>query len=348
MKKPNGTGSLYRRADSNFWWLKLSLDGRPCYQSTKCSDLAGAKRFRDQMLAKKFRGELSSGKPDKVLITELLDDVLKSDIAESTRKNWKLVTEAHLRPFFGGMKAVRLSTDRIEEYRERRLESGVSDATVNRELTVLRTAFNNARKRTPPKILITPYFSMREETTVRQGFLADEVYPILRDAIGEPEIKPLFVIAYHIGIRKNELLSVQWTSVDLEAGFMDLVANTTKNGEGRKAPIPPGDMMDLLVAAKQFRDENFANGPWVFHRSGKKVTDFRTVWTNATKAAGVPDLLFHDLRRTAVRNMRRDGVPQVIRMKISGHKTDSMERRYNIVDDADLQFAKTLMGQRKT
>jgi len=58
-------------------------------------------------------------------------------------------------------------------------------------------------------------------------------------------------------------------------------------------------------------------------------------------------LLFHDLRRTVVRNMRKSNVPQVIRMKISGHKTDSMERRYNIADDTDLQFAKTLIEQRQ-
>jgi len=74
--------------------------------------------------------------------------------------------------------------------------------------------------------------------------------------------------------------------------------------------------------------------------------DFRTLWTHAVKAAGVPGLHFHDLRRTAVRNMRRDGVPQVIRMKISGHKTDAMERRYSIVDDDDLEMAKRLMEER--
>lgn len=59
--------------------------------------------------------------------------------------------------------------------------------------------------------------------------------------------------------------------------------------------------------------------------------------------AGVPDLKFHDLRRTAVRKMRRAGVPQVVRMKITGHRTDSMERRYNIVDIEDIKLASEMM-----
>ena len=60
----------------------------------------------------------------------------------------------------------------------------------------------------------------------------------------------------------------------------------------------------------------------------------------ACAEASVPELKFHDLRRTAARNMRRAGVPQVVRMRITGHSTDSMERRYNIVDVEDLKTAK--------
>ena len=85
----------------------------------------------------------------------------------------------------------------------------------------------------------------------------------------------------------------------------------------------------------------------VFHRDGVPIKEFRFTWRKACAAAGVPDLKFHDLRRTAVRNMRRAGVPQVVRMRISGHRTDSMERRYNIVDIEDIQSAKELMQKRR-
>lgn len=84
----------------------------------------------------------------------------------------------------------------------------------------------------------------------------------------------------------------------------------------------------------------------MFHRDGERVRDLRGSWRVACERAGLPDLKFHDLRRTAVRNMRRAEVPQIIRMKISGHKTDSMERRYNIVDADDLKIAKRLMEAR--
>ena len=89
---------------------------------------------------------------------------------------------------------------------------------------------------------------------------------------------------------------------------------------------------------------NNANGAMhVFHNEGERIKDFRTAWKSACTAAGIPDLKFHDLRRTAVRNMRRAGVPQVVRLRISGHRTDSMERRYNIVDVDDIRAARELM-----
>lgn len=82
------------------------------------------------------------------------------------------------------------------------------------------------------------------------------------------------------------------------------------------------------------------NSPWVFNRSGKQIKSFRGAWDAAKKRSGVPVLQLHDLQRTAVRNMARGGASQSLRMKISGHKTDSMERRCKITDMEDLTLAK--------
>ena len=131
--------------------------------------------------------------------------------------------------------------------------------------------------------------------------------------------------AYETGIRRNELLQIRWDQVDLQDGFITLERGATKNGEGRSAPIVDGDMKNLLVRARVDRDASHPRCPWVFNNEGEHIRVFKGAWESACKRAGVP---------------------QVVRMKISGHKTDSLERRYNIVDTEDLRIAKNLMSTR--
>jgi integrase len=183
-----------------------------------------------------------------------------------------------------------------------------------------------------------PYFPMVKEENARQGFLTDEQYITLRDALPE-ELKPLFVTAYFTGVRLGELLAWEWEQVDFEQGFITLRGEVTKNGHSRAVPILEGDMKRWLEWAHTNADECER----VFHRNGEPIGNFHRTWQNACASAGVPELKFHDLRLTAVRNMRRAGVSQVVRMRITGHRTDSIERRYNIVDVDDLRIAKTLM-----
>jgi integrase len=334
-----GSGTLFRRGE--IWYVSFWVDGRQIQKSSGSSKRQDAVRLCDQLLGKKARGEMGARAADKVTCGELLDDLLehaKHNIKPSTAKIWGLVVEASLRPFFGHRKATNLTTEILKEYRRKRFAQGRSESTCNRELSMLRTALNLGRRCTPPKVVTIPYFPMVAETQSRQGFLSDEQYKKLRDALPE-YLKPLFVTAYFTGVRLGELLAIRWEQVDLEQGFITLSAADTKTGHSRAVPILDGDMRFWLEWSRDHAD----GCPSVFHNEGTAFREFRSSWRNACAAAGVPDLKFHDLRRTAVRNMRRAGVPQVVRMRISGHRTDSMERRYNIVDIEDIQSAKTLM-----
>jgi len=148
--------------------------------------------------------------------------------------------------------------------------------------------------------------------------------------------------AYLTGWRKGEIISLRWTDVDRDAGVIRLRPEAAKTGRGRMV-ILDGDLAELIDrrwGARLFtNDGNPGVSVFVFHRNGRPVGDFGKAWATACRAAGVPDKLFHDLRRTAARNMVRAGVPERVAMAITGHVTRSMFDRYNIVSEDDLRMA---------
>jgi integrase len=77
--------------------------------------------------------------------------------------------------------------------------------------------------------------------------------------------------------------------------------------------------------------------PWVFHRDGVMIKDFLDGWHTACEIAGLAGRIPHDFRRTAVRRYERAGVARSVAMKLTGHKTESVYRRYAIVASADLR-----------
>jgi integrase len=178
---------------------------------------------------------------------------------------------------------------------------------------------------------------MLRENNVRSGFLEHEQYRALLIELPD-ELKPLLVVGYHVGNRVGELLMLKWHQVDLIGQQIRLRQGETKNDEGRVLPIY-GDMVAVLAMAKQHRDQEFPRCAWVFHRFGNRILDFRKAWASACERAGIPELQFHDLRRSAVRNLTRAGVPEKVAMQITGHKTRSVFDRYNIVSERDIREA---------
>ncbi|WP_248635550.1 site-specific integrase [Desulfatibacillum aliphaticivorans] len=133
------------------------------------------------------------------------------------------------------------------------------------------------------------------------------------------------------------LCRLTWAQVDLNRGTAKLDPGTTKNNEGRLVFLDE-ELQGMLKGLHKKRKSLL---PWVFlnERGTGRVDQFSKSWANACTKAKLGHRLFHDLRRTAVRNMVRSGVPEAVVMKISGHKTRSVFDRYNIVSEEDLKAA---------
>ena len=158
-------------------------------------------------------------------------------------------------------------------------------------------------------------------------------------------LRPVLTFAYYTGCRRGEILALQWSQVDLLERVVRLEPGTTKNDEARNLPLT-SELFETLSMQKSIRDAKFPACPWVFfNEAGGRIGRFQRSWRTACTVAGLEpgegeaDRLFHDLRRSGVRNLIRAGVPESVAMRISGHKTRSVFERYNIVSQRDLDEA---------
>jgi integrase len=249
------------------------------------------------------------------------------------KARWNL----HLKPFFQDYRAMDVSSALVARYVDSRLQDAAKPATVNRELAALKRMFRLGYYATPPIVRHLPAFPRLREDNTRKGFLEDAQYDKLAAECSKVGLwlRALLEVGCAFGWRVSELLGLRVQQVNLQTRTIRLEPGTTKNSEGRTAVMPT--LVYSLVAQCIHGKEP---DDYIFTREdGKPVRDFRDSWAKTCKAAGVPGLLFHDLRRTAVRNMTRRGIPERVAMQISGHKTRSIFDRYRIVSERDLRDA---------
>jgi integrase len=328
-------GSVYRR--DNIWWIKYYRNGKAFRESSKSRNVADAKR-----LLRRREGEIATGEflaAERVRFEELAADFL-TDYRANNRKSYiwaKRRLEQHLTPFFGGLRALEITTDQIRAYTEKRQQQGASNGSINRELAALKRMLNLAAAMTPPKVARVPYIPMLKESNVRKGFFEHKEYLALRRELPK-HLKAVLTFGYFTGAREGEILGLKWEQVDLQVRTAHLEPGSTKNDQPRTIPLT-GEVLEALKMQKAIRDRSFPECDYVFFRAGKRMGNFHVAWKSACKRSGATGKLFHDLRRTAVRNMVRAGVPERVAMAISGHKTRSVFDRYNIVAERDLHEA---------
>jgi integrase len=184
---------------------------------------------------------------------------------------------------------------------------------------------------------VVPKFPSLPEHNTRQGFFERDEFEALVVHL-PPYLQDLARFGYLTGWRKGEITSLTWADVDYRGRVIRLRPEASKSGQGRLLGLE-GELWQLIERRWAARHMGERLIPWMFHRNGVRIGNFRKAWGSACKRAGMAGKLFHDLRRTAVRNMVRAGVRERVAMAISGHRTRSVFDRYNIVSDADLRDA---------
>ena len=333
-----GMGRVYRRGP--VWWIAYYHNGRELRESARSERQSGATRLLRQRLREMDTGRFIGPDEHKLLFEELVQDLIH-DYTANNRKSLRSAVMCHvrhLREFFALSRALDITPDKVKAYQALRLEEGAARSTVNREVACLRRMLSLAVE--AGKLSQRPTFHLLDGERVRQGFLEHRDFLAIVAELPQ-ETAPIVEFLYWSGWRKGEVLTLQWRDVDLAGKTIRLRIEHSKTGEPRVLPLY-GRLHEVIAEQRTHRR---LDCPFVFHRNGQRIGDFKKAWKAACLRSGQAGVLVHDLRRCAARNLSRAGVPESVAMEIMGHKTRSMFRRYRIVSEQDLwDAAKQLHG----
>ena len=364
-----GMGRIFKQKKCKTWSISYYHLGKRIRESTGSTSQADAERKLKRRIGELATGMFAGPALERIRVAELWEPFIREQSVNGRKgvKNTTIRWVKHLEPFFGARRVASIGTDSLNQYVDERMKEGAKNATINREIAVLRRMFRLGHYAKPQKVLMLPKFPRLQEKNVRTGFLEPAKYDALVAAAGDRLwLRAILEIYAVYGWRKREVLAMRVRQVDFKADVIRLDVGTTKNKEGREVAMTAKVRTLLSECARNKQPDDF-----LFTRKGKPVKEFRKMWESLCVAAGVGKmicaacgevvtkskckcgskqrryvgLIVHDLRRTAARNLRRAGVAEGVIMRVGGWKTRSVFERYNIVDQRDVREALTKLEQ---
>jgi integrase len=315
---------LFRRG--RVWWISFVYRGKQYRQSTETSNRKLAKRIFD-----KVKGEIAEGKWFEKLpgAEETFKELMKKYMEEhSPKKSPKqhirdMSCLGHLLPYFGDYYLTEISPRLVNAYKVKRYQEKASPGTINRDLGLMRHAFNMAIREwewisdNPLKRV-----SMEKEPPGRVRYLSDEEFDRLHNACCD-WLKPIVLVARHTGLRRKNILSLTWNQIDLSRRV--ILLEHTKNRERLGMPLNE----TLMALFKRLSKVRHIRSSYIFCRpDGKRYVEIKGAFQRALREAGIEDLRFHDLRHCFASALVQRGVDLYQVQRLLGHKDGRMTQRY--------------------
>ncbi len=315
---------LYKRG--KIWWMAFTFKGRQIQKSTGTND----KRLAEAILGK-IKTKIIEGRYFEILeekertFTELIERYMRERLISRSSLSPYRAYQKNLVSFFGQYTLSEITPKCVVEYKAKRYADKVSPATINRELTIMKAAFNLAIKewewcRENPIIKVR----REKENNKRDRWLTDEEEKRLI-ATSAPWLREIIIFALNTGMRRGEILALTWKGVDLFRKTVTVFHS--KNGEPRTIPINR-TVIDLLKERSKVRSLKI---DLVFYSKAHTAIDgnhLRRAFCLATTKVKLDDLHFHDLRHTFATRLVQAGIDIYKVQRLLGHKTPSMTQRY--------------------
>ena len=309
--------SLYKRKNSSFWWLKVTISGRTIQRSTGTDDKIKAQEYHDTLKAQLWQQERLGVKPThswREAVVRWLNET--SDKATHHEDKRKL---AWMHQYLGDYVLNDINQDVIDKIRSVKLKE-VSKATTNRYLALIRSILIRARDEwewieRAPKIRL-----FKESNSRERSLTFDQVKCLMGELPAHQRETVMFALA--TGLRQRNVLELEWSQVNLELRHAWIHAGQSKNR--RPIAVPLNDTAIHVLQRQVGKHETR-----IFTYLGRPLKAANTkAWGNALKRAGITDFRWHDLRHTWATWQRQAGTPTHELQRLGGWKTGAMVERY--------------------
>jgi len=296
-----GFGTLSRRR--RVWWIRYSYLGKRREESSSSDN----QRKAEQLLRRRIQecgkgGRIDPTAEHRVRMEELFK-ALEKDYENNQRRSMLSYRLIPLREAFGHMKALDVSAARIAQYVNDRLAAKMARASVDRDLAALKRSISLAVEQ--ERLSSVPKIKMLAEAAPRQGFVKPADFEAIVSHL-PAHLQDFARFGYVTGTRKGEIGKLAWSDIDREGQKITFRREHAKNGQPRVIPfvVTLTEIIERRWAAREYKAPNGSGiAALVFHHQGKPIRSFRKRWAKACKAAKMPGLIFHDLRRSAVRSL---------------------------------------------
>ena len=308
------------------WWMSFMYRGQQVRRSTGSTNRRLAEAVYAQVTVQLVEGRYFETLEEKTrTFGELMDRFEAEHLPKKASQRSYRGYVKHLRAFFGDRVLAEITPKVIVEYKNQRLATGLAPASINRELAMLKKAFNLAIRewewcRDNPVSRV----SMEKGANKRDRWLTEDEEARLLAACPS-WLRELVVFALHSGMRLGEILALTWTGVDLFRKTVTVFRS--KNGERRTVPLNQTVMTLLTDKAKVRHLKTTLVFP---SRAGTGIdpNHLRRALRPAMAKAGLQDCHFHDLRHTFATRLVQSGVDLYKVQRLLGHKSPMMTQRY--------------------